>query len=43
MFTERRIDITKWDYECYGLVFFALLQKQYWSGATQLIEKGYVS
>ncbi|VDH96910.1 Hypothetical predicted protein [Mytilus galloprovincialis] len=39
---ERRIDITKWDYECYGLVFFALLQKQYWSGATQLIEKGYI-
>lgn len=35
--------LNNWESECYGLIFFALLQKRLWSGATQLIETGHVS
>ncbi|XP_063408792.1 transient receptor potential cation channel subfamily M member 2-like [Mytilus trossulus] len=37
-----RVKLIEWDSECNGLIFFALLQKQYWTGALQLVETGCV-
>ncbi|VDI76113.1 Hypothetical predicted protein, partial [Mytilus galloprovincialis] len=37
-----KIKLKKWESECYGLIFFALLQKRLWAGATQLIETGHI-
>ncbi|CAG2256788.1 unnamed protein product [Mytilus edulis] len=34
--------LTNWESECYGLIFFALLQNQHWDGALQLLATGYV-
>ncbi|XP_052082922.1 transient receptor potential cation channel subfamily M member 3-like [Mytilus californianus] len=39
---EKRIHFIKWDSECYGLIFFALLQTKCWDGALQLLENGYI-
>ncbi|XP_063408793.1 uncharacterized protein LOC134692272 [Mytilus trossulus] len=39
---ETKVKLTNWESECYGLIFFALLQKQYWEGALQLLENGYI-
>ncbi|XP_052082917.1 uncharacterized protein LOC127720378 [Mytilus californianus] len=38
----KRVQLIEWDTECNGLIFFALLQKQYWTGALQLVETGCV-
>lgn len=42
-FKGRNIELKVSISELYGLILFALLQKQYWSGAKQLIETGCVS
>lgn len=31
------------DFELYGLIFLALLLKKQWTGAKQLVQKGFVS
>ncbi|VDI66206.1 Hypothetical predicted protein [Mytilus galloprovincialis] len=36
----KRVKLIEWDIKCNGLIFFALLQKQYWTGALQLMETG---
>ncbi|CAC5385236.1 MIB [Mytilus coruscus] len=38
----KRVQLIEWDTECNGLIFFALLQKRYWTGALQLVETGCV-
>lgn len=37
------IQLTNWNSECYGHIFFALLHTEKWESANQLIDEGYVS